>query len=174
VPLRLEPLQEGAPRVRATLIPWAQAPWVRKLLFALPAVALRSYKVAFVQAGVVLMGEGAMESLPFGQPLEEPQPGLLVPVGFRLRPALSPELLAERLGITDGALCIFAARDRPPFRVAGAAFEPHERRAHARTQDPWAEPPRPRPSAPLASEPTAPPEIENEPLGFLPLWGWRP
>ncbi|HEY0706662.1 MAG TPA: hypothetical protein VGG33_07695 [Polyangia bacterium] len=174
VPLRLEPLRTGTARVRAALVPWAQAPWVRRVLFALPAVALRSTRVAFVEAGVLVLGAERLEGFPFGQPLEEPQPGLLVPAGMRLRPALSPELLAQRLGIVDGALCVFPDRDAAPFRVPPTAFEPLERKALSRTDLPWASPPGLRTSPPLASDPSAPPEIENRPLGLLPLWGWRP
>jgi hypothetical protein len=174
VPLQLEALAAGSARVRATLVPWSQAAWVRRLLFALPAVTLRSHRVAFVEAGVLVIAPDRLNGLPFGQPLEEPQPGLLVPVGMRLAPALSPELLAERLGIVDGATCVFPARDAPPFRVASSAFESLERKALSRVDVPWAAPPPTRPGPTLAADPSLPPEIENDSLGVLPLWGWRP
>jgi hypothetical protein len=160
--------------VRATLVPWAQAAWVRRLLFALPSTTLRSHRVAFVEAGVLIVAPDRLDGLPFGQPLEEAQPGLLVPVGMRLWPALSPELLAERLGIHEGTLCVFTGGDRPPFRVAASGFESLERKALSRADVPWAAPPATRAAPVLAADPTAAPEIENDTLGLLPLWGWRP
>jgi hypothetical protein len=174
VPLQLEPLGGGHARVRATLVPWSQATWVRRLLFALPAVALRSHRVAFVEAGVMVVAPERLDGLPFGQPLEEPQPGLFVPVGMRLRPPLSPGLLAERLGISDGAVCVFPAREAAPFRIAASAFETLERKALSRSDVPWAAPAQVRSQPVLAADPTDAPEIENDSLGVLPLWGWRP
>lgn len=90
VPLSLSFIAEGPPRPKAVLVPWSQAPWLRRLLFALPASALRSYRVAFVEPGVLLLATERIEGIPFGQLLEELIPGVLVPVGARLRPALSP------------------------------------------------------------------------------------
>jgi hypothetical protein len=147
---------------------------VRRLLFALPAVALRNHRVAFVDSGLLIVAPDRLDGLPFGQPLEEPQPGLFVPVGMRLRPALSPELLAERLGISDGTVCVFPAREAPPFRIGAAAFESLERKALSRADVPWATAPSTRAAPMLAADPSAAPEIENDPLGVLPLWGWRP
>ena len=176
VPLSLTWTAEGPPRPKAVLVPWPQAPWLRRLLFALPASSLRTYRVAFVEAGVLLLAGERIEGIPFGQLLEELIPGVLVPVGARLRPALSPELLAERLGVTDGALCLFPGGEAPPFRVAREIFEVLERRALARSDIPWAPtvPPQRALLPPPAPPPEAAPEIENDPLGVLPLWGFRP
>jgi hypothetical protein len=176
VPLVLAFAPQGPPRPRAVLVPWAQAPWLRRLLFALPSSALRTYRVAFVEAGVLLLAGERLEGVPFGTLLEELIPGVLVPVGARLRPALSPELLAERLGVSDGALCVFPGPDSAPFRVAREIFEVLERRVLARSDIPWAITVPPQrallpPPAPPAEEA---PEIENDSLGVLPLWGFRP
>jgi hypothetical protein len=174
VPLRLEPAAELRPRPRAALVPWAQSRWLRRLLYALPPLALRNHRVAFLRAGVLVLAGDRLEGLPFGLPLEEVAKGVLVPVGQRLRPALSPELLAERLGLGDEALCVFPGGGAPPFRVSREALEPLERRALARLDLPWA----PRVIAAAQAGPAAPPadpppEIENDPL-LLPLWGLKP
>jgi hypothetical protein len=174
VPLRLEAVADGPPRPRAVLVPWAQSGWFRRLLFALPASALRSYRVAFLELGVLVLASDRLEGIPFGQLLEELIPGALVPVGTRLRPALSPDLLAERLGISEGSLCVFPAPGAPPFRVAREAFEPLERRALARTDVPWGTPAGSARTLTLGGSSDNPPEIENDPLGMLPLWGFRP
>jgi hypothetical protein len=174
VPLRLEPSVDGPARPRAALVPWEQTRWLRRLLYALPPVAVRSYRVAFLRAGVLVLAPERLEGLPFGQPLEDTGRGVLVPIGQRLRPALSAELLAERLGLGSDAICVFPGAGAPPFRVALSAFEPLERRALARLEVAWA----PRSSAvaetppgPPPAEP--PPEITNDPLGVLPLWGLK-
>jgi hypothetical protein len=174
VPLRLEPVAESPPRPRAVLVPWARSAWLRRLLFALPGVALRNYRVSFIEAGVLVLASERLEGIPFGQLLEELIPGVLVPVGCRLRPALSAELLGERLGIADGALCVFPALGQPPVRVAREAFETLERRALARSDVPWAAPASPHRTSPGSAAAETLPEIENDPLGIMSLWGWRP
>jgi hypothetical protein len=174
VPLRLEAVASAAARPRAALVPWSRAAWLRRLLFALPAAALRSYRVAFVEAGVLVIAGDRLEGLPFGQLLEEAIAGVFVPVGRRLRPALSPGLLAERLGVTEGAVCVFPDATHPPFRIARDNFEVLERKTLARADLPWSPPVGTRPAEGQPAEPAPPPEIENDPLGLLPLWGWRP
>jgi hypothetical protein len=174
VPLRLEAVSEGPPRPRAVLVPWARSGWLRRLLFALPASALRGYRVAFLEPGVLILASERMEGIPFGQLLEELIPGALVPVGTRLRPALSADLLAERLGISEGSLCVFPAIGAASFRVAREAFEPLERRALARNDIPWASSAGSARGLVLGGTGDSPPEIENDPLGVLPLWGFRP
>jgi hypothetical protein len=173
VPLRLEPVTSAGP-AKAALVPWSQAVWLRRLLFALPPVAVRTYEVALLRPGVLVVAPERLEGLPFGQPLEEAAPGVLVPVGTRLRPALSPALLAERLGLSDGALCVFPDLTSSPFRVARRNFEQLERRAFAAPELPWAPPARAadRAAADGVAEPA--PEIHNEPLGLFPLWGLKP
>ncbi len=179
VPLRLVTVPAGPVRVRGVLTSWAQAHWLRRLLFSLPSVVLRDCRVAFVEAGVLILGGDRSDQMPFGQipfgqPLVEAQDRLFVPVGMSLRPQLSPDLLASHLGIGDGNICVFPAPDVPPFRVAPTAFEALERRALGRVDVPWATPPSNSLGPSLAAESTAAPEIENESLGLLPLWGWRP
>ncbi len=173
VPLRLEVVGNVAARPRAALVPWSRAAWLRRLLFALPASALRSYRVALVEAGILVVAGDRIEGLPFGQLLEETIPGVFVPVGRRLRPALSAGLLAERLGVSEGSVCVFVESGRAPFRIARDSFEVLERRTLARADLPWSPPAGKRPAEPASGNQPTPPEIENDPLGLLPLWGWR-
>ena len=92
------------------------------------------------------------------------------PLGTRVRPAVAPELLAERLGAERGALVVFPALGAPPFRVSADAVEPLDRRALSDMRRPDDEP-NARGAAVATAEPDAPIEIENEPLGPMPLWG---
>ena len=169
VPLRLEPSSDARRPAVAALVPWARVPWLRRLCYALPTSALRGYRLAVLERGVLVLAGGALEGLPFGVLLATAAPGVdvLVPLGTRLRPAVSPELLAERLGAQGGALVVFPALGAPPFRVDAALVEPLEHRALADLSSPAFEPGTARGDATSSVAV----EIENEPLGPMPLWG---
>jgi hypothetical protein len=167
VPLRLEAAADPRARAVAALVPWERVPWLRRLCYALPAPALAGYRVATLARGVLVLAAGALEGLPFGVLLGAAAPGVLVPLGTRVRPAVAPELLADRLGAEGGAFVVFPALAEAPFRVPAEAIEPLDGRALAGL--------RPPDDAPLVrGEPDAadaPVDIENEPLGPMPLWG---
>jgi hypothetical protein len=169
VPLRLEASAEGRHRPVAALVPWARVPWLRRLCYALPAAALRGYRVAVVDRGVLVLAGNVLEGVPFGTLLETAAPDVLVPLGTRLRPAAAPELIAERLGASGGALVVFPALGASPFRVPAELVEPLDRRALSVMGTP-------EDAASAGGLVAAPPsvepvEIENEPLGPMPLWG---
>ena len=171
VPLRLEPAADPTRRAVAALVPWARVPWLRRLCYALPAPALRGYRVAALERGVLVLASGVLEGLPFGVLLDAAAPGsdILVPLGTRLLPAVSPELLAERLGAQGGTLVVFPAAGAPPFRVAPELVEPLDRRALSRLEPPELAAAAPRERGEATAP--APVEIENDPLGPMPLWG---
>lgn len=169
VPLRLEAASVATGRAMAALVPWKQAGWIRSLCYALPPSALRGYRVAYLQRGLLIVGAAALEGLPFGELLHAPAPGLLVPLGWELRPAVSPEELAGRLGATAGALIVFPGPGEPPFRIPAEAIETLEARVlsdghlrELRVEEMAG--PLPPPPEPLDIE------VENEPLGPMPLW----
>jgi hypothetical protein len=169
VPLRLEPSPDARRPAVAALVPWARVPWLRRLCYALPMSALRGYRLAVLERGVLVLASGALEGIPFGVLLAAAAPGVdvLVPLGTRLRPAASPELLAERLGAQGGALVVFPALGAPPFRVDVALVEPLDHRALAGLSIPTSEVGLSR----TVESASAGLEIENEPLGPMPLWG---
>jgi hypothetical protein len=171
VPLRLEPAADSRRRAVAALVPWARVPWLRRLCYALPATALRGYRVATLERGVLVLAAGVLEGLPFGVLLDAAAPGVdvLVPLGTRLLPAVSAELLAERLGATQGTLVVFPSASAPPFRVAPELVEPLDRRALSLLMKPEQEGASPRDDGGVSAG--APVEIENDPLGPMPLWG---
>ncbi len=152
----------------ATLIPWAQVLWLQRLVYALPPTALRAYRVVLLERGVLVRAADVLEGIPFGTLFELGAPDVLVPLGTQLRPAVSPELLAERLGATGGAMVLFPERNVPPVRIPPEAIVPFDRRLLAEIEPALAN---------LESvgrtehEPDEPVEIENEPLGPMPLWG---
>jgi len=170
VPLRLEPAADASRSAVAAFVPWERVPWLRRLCYALPAPALRGYRVATLERGVLVLASGELEGLPFGVLLDAAAPGtdVLVPLGTRLSPAVSPELLAERLGAQGGTLVVFPAVGAPPFQVAPELIEPLDRRALSLLEPPELA------AAAREGEAAAAPraiEIENDPLGPMPLWG---
>jgi hypothetical protein len=173
LPLRLEPAADPSRRAVAALVPWPRVPWLRRLCYALPAPALRGYRVAALERGVLVLASGVLEGLPFGVLLDAALPGgpgdILVPLGMRLSPAVSPELLAERLGAQGGTLVVFPAAGAPPFRVGPELVEPLDRRALSRLELPELAAASPRDGADAPAP--LPVEIENDPLGPMPLWG---
>ncbi len=171
VPLRLQASGEAPGRPVAALVPWTQLRWLQRLCYALPPSALASYRVALLERGVLVRAPEVLEGIPFGTMFSLAAPDVLVPIGTAVRPAVSPALLAERLGAAGGAVVLFPAPGVPPVRVPADALAPLEPRVLG-SLDPEA--------AALAAIP-APPlpltdvvEIANDPLGPMPLWGLTP
>ncbi len=180
VPLRLEPFPDYQRHAVATLVPWRQADWLRRLCYTLPATALRGYRLAVLDRGILVISGSVLDGIPFGTLLDLAAPDLLVPLGARLRPAVSPLILAERTGATGGAIVVFPQLGEAPFRVPADAIEPFERRTLADADlgtDAGVAGVRKRAvdsvetagtQGATASEPV---EIENDYLGPMPLWG---
>ena len=154
----------------AALIPWNRVAWLQRLCYALPASALRRYKVASLERGVLVRASDVLEGIPFGTLFELAAPDVLIPVGTRLTPAVSPALLVERLGATDGNTVVFPDRTSAPFRVPAAIMVPLELRVVGALTPAIAD----RAVVGLGDEPSAEPvEIENRTMGPMPLWGLR-
>jgi hypothetical protein len=186
VPIRLEAVPVGNGPIVATLIPWTQAGWLRALCYALPPSALHGHRLAILQRGLLVVAPDTLFGFPFGQLFHAPAPGLLVPLGWNLRPAIPARLLAaqmgapreapsapsgERMGESAGALTVFASATEPPFRVKAEALVPLEARVLAD--------PRLRriftdagifPDPVGAADPLGDIEIDNQAVGLLPLW----
>jgi hypothetical protein len=168
VPLRLVFAPDAPARPRAAYLPWSQAGWLRRLCQALPARALRGHQVALLEEAILVVAEDELAALPFGQMLEQAAPGVLVPAGMRLVPAVNPEALAQKLGTDSASWLVFPAADQAPLRIPATALQPLDRRIlaeltiEARTLAA-------RPS--LALEGEAAVEMETDPLGPFALWG---
>jgi len=170
LPLRIEPAPIAAWRATAALIPWPQVSWLRALCYALPASALRNYRVAVLERGVLVIAPDALSGLPFGQLFHAPGPGLLVPLGWELRPRVSPVELASSAGATGGTWVVFPGPDLPPFRVPADSILALQ--ASALGEHPLADVSVERGHV-EARPAAAPVEIENRPLGPMPLWGLK-
>ena len=184
VPLRLEPFPDYQRHAVATLVPWSQGEWLRRLCYTLPATALRSYRLAALDRGILVISGSVLDGIPFGTLLDFAAPDLLVPLGARLRPAVSPQVLAERTGATGGAIVVFPGFGEAPFRVPADAIEPFDRRTLAdadlgtasgvaamRKRSAEAVAPGAEAGGAASPAPLEPVEIENDHLGPMPLWG---
>ena len=117
------------------------------------------------------MAPEVLTGIPFGQLLYAPGPGLLAPLGWEIRPRVSPVELGASAGATGGSVVVFPGPDQPPVRVPADSIEILQARAladprlpHLRVETSLA-----RPSAASSRDI----EIENQPLGPMPLWSLR-
>jgi hypothetical protein len=165
VDLRLAPAFGPPRRVTATLVPQAQAAWLKRLVFLLPPSSLRGHRVAVTDRGILVVGATNVDVVPLGQLLCELAAGLLVPLGMDVVPRVSPEVLARALGHGAGLYTVFPTDGRP-FQIADSALVPLERRAVARIEVDRAEVI--DVSVPDASEPV----VANDPVGRFALWGF--
>jgi hypothetical protein len=151
----------------ASLVPWSQVAWVKRIVAGLPQPALASYRIAALLQGLLIVGD--LQYFPFGILLTAAARGVLVPVGFALRPAVSQALLEERLGTSDGSLVVFRSPQEAPFRVAGGDLMPLQ--SHMLGIPTVV---RQEPSITLApDEQPATPVIRYEASLKMPLWGRR-
>jgi len=168
--LRLEAGGASTGPTVAALIPWNRVTWLQRLCYALPTSALRNYRVAPLERGILVRASEVLEGIPFGTLFELAAPDVLVPVGMRLVPAISASLLVERLGATGGATVVFPERTGAPFRVAAEALMPLELRVVGALAPPRVD----KTAFVVREEPISEPvEIENRPMGPMPLWGLR-
>jgi hypothetical protein len=156
----------GPPRrVVATLIPMEHAPRLKRILFALPPVALRDQRVAVTDRGILVVGSQNLDVIPLGQLLCELAPGLLVPLGMDIVPRVSSEVLRRALGHESGVVTVFTSDNRP-FRIGEGSFTPLERRSLAKLEVEAAE------VTNLAAEASAEAKVVNDAVGRFALWGF--
>jgi hypothetical protein len=170
VPLRLVPAPEIPARAKAAYLPWSQVEWLRRMCRALPPTALRGHQVAILDDAVLLVAPDELAALPFGKLLDQAAPGVLVPAGMSLAPAVDPEALAKRLGTGEKSLLVFHSAGEPPLRIPAAVMQPLDRRILAElTVEAGLSPARPHPAA----EREEAVEIESDRLGPFSLWGLK-
>lgn len=154
----------------AALVPWHQVPWLERIAMGLPQSVLAQDRIVALDAGLLVVAQEGLQWFPFGRLLTAAARGVLVPVGFGLRPAVSSPLLEERLGTADGSFVVFPAPGQPPFRVAGGDLVPLEKHVLAQLGALAIE--RQVPMAPLAAAVAGPPpEVRFGPGMAMPLWG---
>jgi hypothetical protein len=168
VELKLVPVEGARRRVTATLVPWAQAGWLKRLVYALPPTLLATYRVIAVGEGLFIVGEQGIDGLPIGEMFHEAAPSIFLPLGYEFLPRVSAQVLTDHVGGVNGRYVVFLRGGDRPLALDHGGFEPLGRRALARleveprTRDPRLPPPRA----------LTPATVVNESAGSLPLWGF--
>jgi hypothetical protein len=169
VPLRLEPAEVGD-RMAATLVPWNKVGWLRRLVYAAPQRLLQSARIAPLDDGLFIMSDEGLSAVPMGQPFWRVAPGVLVPIGHRLEPAVAEEVLSEHVGATSARLVVFPLPiGSQPFALEMSALLPLGRSALERISlDERAvlELPAERGDRERV-------QVEHGDGGLFPLWGFR-
>ena len=134
VQLKLVASATARRRVTATMVPWAHADRLRKLVYALPPTMLATYRVAAITEGLFVIGEQGIDGIPIGDMFQEAAPSIYVPLGMEFYPRVGAEVLTDHIGGVNGRYVVFPRGGRP-LALEHAAFEPLGRRALARARD---------------------------------------
>jgi hypothetical protein len=167
VPLRLVPAEVGD-KVAATLVPWPKIAWLRRLVYAAPQRLLQAARIVALDEGLLIVSDEGLSAVPIGQPFWRPAPGVYVPIGQRLEPAVADEVLAEHLGAHAGRLVVFSPSAERPFAIDAAAMMPLGRSALEKVALDERSP-----DAPGAETSTERVQVEHGDGGLFPLWGFR-
>ncbi len=169
VPLRLEPSEAGD-QPAAVLVPWAKAGWLRKLVYAMPQRLLQSAKVVAIEEGLLIVSDEGLSAMPIGRPFWRPAAGVYVPIGYRLEPAVTPEVVSAHLGAQTGRLVVFlSATAERPISIAADGMVPLGRVALEALETDVR-----RPQVALGVAKATPAvQVEHGDAGTFPLWGFR-
>jgi hypothetical protein len=169
VALRLQPSPAPPRRVTATLVGWERLEWLKRLVFAVPPTVLSGYRAAPIDDGFLVIGPHGIDGLPLGEMFQEAAPSIYVPVGYEFLPRVSEAVLTEHVGGVAQRVVVFRRGAPAPFAVEDASFEPLGRRLLGRIEVEL----RARSGRAPHEEAGAQAELKNQPLGPLPLWGWK-
>jgi hypothetical protein len=96
--IRLMPSIRPHSNIRATFITPSEYPLLRQILYALGSKTIASSTIAFTNHGAFLLNPQGVESTPIGLFLQELRPGLYIPAGYALVPAISSDILFQTFG----------------------------------------------------------------------------
>ena len=125
VPLRIMPSSAPWKNVTATWVPPQELPLLRRMAYALPRQTIARTQIAVTSRGAFVRCPSGVEAIPLGTFFVEIHPGLYIPAGYDVTPAVSPEVLFRALGSpTEKAL--FVTPQATSFAVDQSAFVPME------------------------------------------------
>lgn len=140
--------------------------WLKRLVYALPATALESYKMALTDMGCVILNRQGVEMIPIGMPLREVYTRVFIPQNTQFSPPLSYEQLQLHLGLRPGR-CYFMPRGlAQAFSVTEDALQPLARYLLA---DVSLSPAQDQAAAPMDLNDAV--EMVNQDIGYFALWG---
>ena len=125
VPLRVVPATSPWKNVTATFIPKQKLPLLRRLAYALPHQVIATTRIAVIGQGAFLRSPAGIESIPLGTFYVEIHPGLFVPAGYDVTPAVAPEVLFRALG-APADKAVFVTEKAHALAVDESAFAPLE------------------------------------------------
>lgn len=125
VRLRLVASSQPWRRVTATWISLADFPLLRRLAYALPRATIARTEIALTPRGALLRSIAGIDGIPVGTFYVEVHPRLYVPAGHQVVPAVSPEVLARALDVSESRV-LFIDTDSSALAVDPAAFSPLE------------------------------------------------
>jgi hypothetical protein len=122
VPLRLAVSQGVWKNVIATVIPLEQAPWLARLLYAIPSRLLSELRIAQADNAIYLLSPSGIEGLPLGIFFCETAPRVYIPAGSAILPSVAPELLTELIPDAQSGHVFFQWGEAPPVVVPRGGF----------------------------------------------------
>jgi hypothetical protein len=125
VPLKLVPSSGPQRRVTATWVAPEQVKLLRRLAYALPHTTIAQATVAMTGRGAFLRSREGIEAIPLGLFFVEVYPGLYIPAGHEVTPAVAPEVLARSLDVPSGRVT-FVGPDGRGAVVGDGDFVPLE------------------------------------------------
>lgn len=125
VPLRVVPSPSPWKNVTASHISQAELPLLRRLAYALPQQTIARTRIAITPRGVFLRCASGIEAIPIGTFYIEIHPGLHIPAGYDVLPAVAPEVLHRALAPASGQILFVDALSRA-VAVDDAGFFPLE------------------------------------------------
>jgi hypothetical protein len=165
VPLRMMPSTAAWRNVTATWIEAEKVPLLRRLVYALPHRSVARTTMAVTNRGAFLRCPDGIEAIPLGTFFVEIHPGLYIPAGYDVTPAVAPEVLYRALGALPSQV-LFITTEAKAVAVDGTAFVPLET---ALLEAPSFEPVVADSIASVLG--TAPLELTLLPLGAFPMRG---
>jgi hypothetical protein len=163
VPLRIVPSVSPWKNVTATWIEPSQLSLLRRIAYALPRQTIERTQLAITPRGAFLRCSSGVEAIPIGTFFVEIHPGLYVPAGYEVSPAVAPDVLYRALQAA-GSQVLFIDTLARAHAVDESAFAPFET---AILEAPYWEPLEARAIQLALNE--KPIELQLEGIGLLPM-----
>jgi hypothetical protein len=125
VPLRVMPSAAPWKNVTAAWLKPEEVPLLRRIAYVLPRQTVQRTSIAVTSRGAFIRCPSGIEAIPLGTFFVELHPGLFVPAGYEVTPAVSPDVLFQALGAPGGQV-LFVTPEARAVAIAEEAFVPLE------------------------------------------------
>ena len=168
VPLRVMPSAAPWKNVTAAWLKPEEIPLLRRIAYVLPRQTVTHTTIAITARGAFVRCQTGIEAIPLGTFFVELHPGLFVPAGYEVTPAVSPDVLFQALGSPAGQV-LFITPEARAVAIAEEAFVSLE--TSLLESKPW---------EPIVAEAIEraldekPLDLRLEPLGLFPMGQAQP